>query len=186
MQLYFVDGDTKNYSDDFEKGTLAGIRATYPGAELGDEFKKRMLDTNPKLEDFTYGPESYDATVTVALAALAAKNDSGKAIGQKMSEVSSGGEKCTTFKDCAAALKAGKDIDYDGVSGPIDLNSTGSPSAATIGIFQYGDDNNYTNQDYVTGKIPDADLRQGQPEDLGRRLEGRWHPDRRHPAPGHR
>ena len=156
VQLYFVDGDTKNYSDDFEKGTLNGIRATYPGAELGDDFKKRMLDTNPKLEDFTYGPESYDATVVVALAAIAAKNDSGKAIGQKMSEVSSGGEKCTTFKDCAAALKAGKDIDYDGVSGPIDLNSTGSPSAATIGIFQYGDDNNYTNQDYVTGKIPDV------------------------------
>ena len=115
-----------------------------------------MLKTNPKLKDFTYGPESYDATVVVALAAIAAKNDSGKAIGEKMAEVTTGGEKCTTFKDCAAALKAGKDIDYDGVSGPIDLNSTGSPSAATIGIFQYGDDNNYTNQDYVTGKIPDV------------------------------
>ncbi len=155
VQLYFVDGNTADYSDAFDKGTLNGVRATYPGAELGDAFKQKLLKTNPKLKDFTYGPESYDATVVVALAATAAKNDSGKAIGQKMADVTSGGEKCTTFKDCAAMLKAGKDIDYDGVSGPIDLNSTGSPSAATIGIFQYGDDNKYTNQDYVTGKIPD-------------------------------
>ena len=152
VQLYFVDGNTADYSGDFDKGTLNGVRSTFPGAELGDEFKQRLLKTNPKLKDFTYGPESYDATVVVSLAAIAAKNDSGKAIAGKMAEVTEGGEKCTTFKDCAAALKAGKDIDYDGVSGPIDLNSTGSPSAATIGIFQYGDDNNYTNQDYVTGK----------------------------------
>jgi ABC-type branched-subunit amino acid transport system substrate-binding protein len=156
VQLYFVDGNTADYSSSFDKGTLDGVRATYPGAELGDAFKQRLLSANPKLKDFTYGPESYDATIVVALAALDAKNDNGKAIGQKMSEVSTGGQKCTTFKACAQLLKSGKDIDYDGVSGPIDLNSTGSPSAATIGIFQYGANNNYTNQDYVTGNIPDV------------------------------
>ncbi|MGI9155590.1 MAG: ABC transporter substrate-binding protein [Marmoricola sp.] len=156
VQLYFVDGNTADYSSAFDKGTLDGVRATYPGAQLGDSFKKRLLSTNPKLKDFTYGPESYDATVVVALAAIAAKNDSGKAIGKNMSAVSAGGTKCTSFVACAKMLKAGKDIDYDGVSGPIDLNSTGSPSAATIGIFQYGANNNYTNKDYVTGNIPDV------------------------------
>jgi ABC-type branched-subunit amino acid transport system substrate-binding protein len=155
-QLYFVDGNTANYSKDFDPGTLQGVRATYPGAELGDAFKQRLLSVNSGLKDFTYGPESYDATVTVALASIAAKNTAGKAIGAKMSEVTTGGTKCTEFKACADLLKAGTDIDYDGVSGPIDLNSTGSPSAATIGIFQYGKDNNYTPQDYVTGKIPDV------------------------------
>ena len=156
VQLYFVDGNTADYSGSFDKGTLDGVRATYPGAELGNSFKKRLMTTNPKLKDFTYGPESYDATVVVALAALAAKNDSGKAIASKMSAVSAGGKKCTTFQACAKLIKAGKDVDYDGVSGPIDLNSTGSPSAATIGIFQYGPDNKYTNKDYVTGNIPDV------------------------------
>lgn len=157
MQLYFVDGNTANYTEDFDPGTLEGVKATYPGAELGDEFKQRLLEVNPKLKDFTYGPESYDATVSAALAALAAKADSGKAIGSKLQEVTSGGQKCTTFKECAGLLADGADIDYDGVSGPIDLNSTGSPSAATIGIFQYGEDNNYSNLDYVTGEIPDVD-----------------------------
>ena len=155
-QLYFVDGNTANYSADFDPGTLEGVKATYPGAELGSDFKKRLLTVNPKLKDFTYGPESYDATVSAALAAIAAKADSGKAVGSKMQDVTGGGEKCTEFKACAALLAKGTDIDYDGVSGPIDLNSTGSPSAATIGIFQYGADNNYSNLDYVTGEIPDV------------------------------
>jgi branched-chain amino acid transport system substrate-binding protein len=50
-------------------------------------------------------------------------------------------------------LEDGEDIDYQGVSGPIDFNETGSPSAATIGIFEYGKDNTYSNVKYVTGQI---------------------------------
>ena len=33
--------------------------------------------------------------------------------------------------------RAGEDIDYDGVSGPIELGETGSPTAASIGIYEY-------------------------------------------------
>jgi ABC-type branched-subunit amino acid transport system substrate-binding protein len=156
-QLYFVDGNTADYSADFEAGTLNGVRATYPGAELGDEFKDRLLSVDPDLKDFTYGPESYDATIVAALAALAAGNDSGKAIAGKMQEVTSGGEKCTEFKACADLIADGQDIDYDGVSGAIEFNSTGSPSSATIGIFQYGEDNTYAPQNYTSGEIPDVD-----------------------------
>lgn len=156
-QWYFVDGNTADYSADFDAGTLAGTKATYPGAELGDEFKQRMLDIDPKLKDFTYGPESYDATIVAALAAIAAGDDSGTAVGSMMQDVTNEGEECTTFADCSALLADGEDIDYDGVSGPIDLNSTGSPSAATIGIFEYGDDNTYAPLDYVTGEIPDVE-----------------------------
>ena len=68
-------------------------------------------------------------------------------------KVSKDGTKCSSFKDCAALLKKGTDIDYEGVSGPCDLGDTGSPTKATIGIFQYGADNKYTNLKYVTGVI---------------------------------
>jgi branched-chain amino acid transport system substrate-binding protein len=57
-----------------------------------------------------------------------------------------------TYEECVALLEEGEDIDYDGVSGPIDFNDTGSPSAATIGIFEYGNDNTYSNIGYVTGQ----------------------------------
>ncbi len=156
-QWYFVDGNTSDYSADFEAGTLEGTKATYPGAELGDEFKDRLLEVDPKLKDFTYGPETYDAVILSALAAIAAGDDSGTAVGSEMQAVSVDGEECTDFASCAELLADGEDIDYDGVSGPIDLNSTGSPSAATIGIFEYKDDNTFENLEYITGEIPDVE-----------------------------
>ena len=152
-QLYFVDGNTADYSKDFDEGTLEGVRATYPGAELGDDFRQRLLEVNPNLKDFTYGPESYDAVITVALAAAAAKSDDGRAIATKMQEISAEGEKCTTYKDCVAMINDGTDIDYDGVSGPIEFSEKGDPSEATIGIYQYGADNIYKNIEYKSGKI---------------------------------
>jgi ABC-type branched-subunit amino acid transport system substrate-binding protein len=153
VQTYFVDGNTANYSKDFPKGTLKGIKATYPGAELKDDFRKRMLEVDPKLKDFTYGPESYDATIMSALAAEAAENDSGEAIASELINISRDGEECTTFADCVKLIKDGTDIDYNGVSGPVDLNKTGSPSKATIGIFEYNNENKYDNTDYITGVV---------------------------------
>ena len=153
LQMYFVDGNTADYSADFDPGTLDGVKATYPGAELTGDFRERMLETDPKLKDFTYGPESYDATIMSALAATAAGDDSGEAIASKLVEISEGGTPCTEYSECVGLLEKGEDIDYNGVSGPVDLNETGSPSKATIGIFQYGPDNTYKPLEYVTGVI---------------------------------
>ena len=153
QQVYFVDGNTADYSKDFSKGTLTGVKSTYPGAELSSDFKKRMLETNPNLKDYTYGPESYDATTMVALAAEAAKSDDATTFGPKIIEISKDGTQCSSFKECSDLLKKGEDIDYQGVSGPCDLGDTGSPTKATIGIFQYDATNTYKNMKYVTGVI---------------------------------
>jgi branched-chain amino acid transport system substrate-binding protein len=153
LQIYFVDGNTADYSGDFDKGTLDGVKATYPGAELTSDFRDRMLKINPKLTEFTYGPESYDATMLSALAAVAAEDDSGESIASQLQAVSTGGTACTSFQECADLLEQGEDIDYNGVSGDIEFNDTGSPSSATIGIFQYGPDNTYSNLSYVDGQI---------------------------------
>jgi ABC-type branched-subunit amino acid transport system substrate-binding protein len=152
-QIYFVDGNTADYSGEFEPGTLQGVRATYPGAELTGDFRQRLLDINPRLDSFTYGPESYDASILLGLAALAGGDDSGATLAGNLRDVSEGGTACTTFEECAQMLEQDEDIDYEGVSGPINFNGTGSPSAATIGIFEYGRDNNFTNEDYVEGDI---------------------------------
>ena len=70
-----------------------------------------------------------------------------------MQEVSEGGTVCESFKDCLALLKDGKDIDYNGVSGPVEFNDKGDPSKATVGIYQYGADNTYKNVAYQSGSI---------------------------------
>jgi branched-chain amino acid transport system substrate-binding protein len=153
VQIYFVDGNTADYSEDFDPGTLEGVKATFPGAELTGDFRARLLKTDPNLKDFTYGPESYDATIMAALAATAAEDDAGVSISAKLIEISEGGTECTKFSECVDLLGQGEDIDYNGVSGPVDLNETGSPSKATIGIFKYKADNNYENIEYITGVI---------------------------------
>jgi len=150
---YMVDGNLSNYGKQLPPNTLNGAKGTLPGAATSADFRKRMLAVNPKLTGYEYGPEAYDGTVLVALAAEAAKNDSGEAIASKLIEVSKGGEKCTTFADCMKLLGEGKDIDYDGASGPIEFNDKGDPAEATIGIYQYGPDNNYKNVAYRPGKI---------------------------------
>ena len=153
QQIYFVDGNTADYSGVLPKGTLEGVRATYPGAELTDDFKQRMLKADPKLKDYTYGPESYDATVMVALAAIAAESDDPETFAPKIIEISKDGTKCSSFQECADLLEQGEDIDYEGVSGPCDLGDMGSPTKATIGIFQFDANNTYKNVKYVTGVI---------------------------------
>lgn len=150
---YFVDGNLSNYGTEFPPGTLNGAKGTLPGAKAAEDFQKRALAINPQLKDFSYTPESYDAVVLAALAAEAAKSDNPTEFVKQLGPVSKGGEKCTTYKQCKDLLAGGKDIDYDGVSGPVEFNNAGDPAEATIGIYQYGADNKYTNVSYKSGKI---------------------------------
>lgn len=150
---YFVDGNLSNYGEDLPAGTLTGSKGTLPGAEAPEEFQARLLEVDSSLNDFSYAAESYDAAIVIALAAVAAGDDSGTAIGEAIPDVTRGGEKCTTFADCVALLDAGEDIDYDGVSGPIEMSDQGDPTEATIGIFEYDDTNNYSRIDSLSGTI---------------------------------
>ncbi len=59
-------------------------------------------------------------------------------------QIAKNGTKCTSYGECADIIIAGGVADYDGVSGPITFNEVGDPTQASIGIFQYGDDNNYS------------------------------------------
>ncbi|MFC4119642.1 ABC transporter substrate-binding protein [Nonomuraea zeae] len=153
---YMVDGNTSNTNYlKMPKGTLDGVKGTIPGAAAPEDFQKKLIAVDADLKDFSYAPESYDAANLIALAAEAAKSDAGVDVAAKLIEVSKGGEKCKSFKECVDLLKAGKDIDYEGVSGPVEFNDAGDPAVATIGIYQYGGDNKYATKalEYRTGNI---------------------------------
>ena len=157
VPLYLVDGNMSNTAYvDLPKGAMKGTQGTIPGAQASDEFRAALLDVDPKLKDFTYAPEAYDATILIALAAEAAGNDSGLAIADNIKQISADGEKCTTYADCLKLIKDGKDADYDGQSGPIDLNDVGDPSRAIMGLYTYGEDNTFTYTSSQEGEVPDA------------------------------
>ena len=148
-QLYFVDGNLADYTADFAPGLVAGSKGTLPGLDvstLGD-FTDRLLEVDPNLQDYSYAAESYDAVVLIALAAYAANSTDGVEIAKYLRQVSGGsgdGEKVSTYEEGVALLAEGQQIDYDGPSGPITFDEHGDPTEATIGIYEYNDDNTYS------------------------------------------
>jgi len=141
--IYLVDGNTADYSADFQPGTLEGAQGTIPGAFPSDEFQARLKEVNPDLKDFAYGPESYDATILVALAAEKGGATDGETVQKNLAAVSGadGGDKCSTFADCVKLIKDGKDIQYTGQAGVGPFNADNDPSSAFIGVYKYGADN---------------------------------------------
>ena len=145
--LYFVDGNLTDYSKVFPAGTLEGAKGTYPGVNESKikDFITRMDENwqaqgNAPLELNAYGPESYDAVVLLALAALEARSTEGANMSVKLQEVSGGsgnGQKCTTFAECADIINAGGTADYDGPSGNITFNELGDPTDGNILIQQF-------------------------------------------------
>jgi branched-chain amino acid transport system substrate-binding protein len=152
VQLYFVDGNTADYSG--ENFDLAGVKGTIPvPAAVDESFNDRLLEVNPKLKDFSYSAQSYDAAVIIALAAIQAGDDSGEAVGANIIDVTKEGTQCSSFEECAKLLEEGEDIDYEGASGPTDMNDTGSPASGTIGIQLYEKGNKYKQVDTVSGVV---------------------------------
>ena len=147
-QVYFVDGNLADYSKDFDAGIITGAKGTLPGLDVGTlgDFTDRLKEIDPTLTDFSYAAESYDAVMLVALAAFAANDVDGVTIAKFLRQVSGGtgdGTKVSDFKAAATALAAGDQVNYDGFSGPVTFDENGDPTEATIGVYEYLEDNTY-------------------------------------------
>ena len=141
--IYLVDGNIGNaLGEEFsEPGALVGIKGTLPSAELTEEFRGRLLETDPALVDFSYGPETYDAVVIMALAAEVAGSDDPAQVAANINGVTREGTACTTYEECKQLVADGEDIDYNGPSGPQEFSQPGEPTAASFAVMSYGEDN---------------------------------------------
>jgi branched-chain amino acid transport system substrate-binding protein len=157
VKTYLVDGNLSSQAyKDLPAGIMKGVKATLPGVLASEDLKTRLLEVDPALTDFSYAPESYDAVVLIALAAEQGGATDGTTIRDNLQAVSAGGTKCYTFAECKALLADGEDIDYDGVSGPIEFDSFGDPSVATMGIYEYTANDAFTAKadEFITGDVP--------------------------------
>ena len=139
-KVYGVDGNIagldKLVSD---VSILAGMKGTTPSVDLATigDFVAR-LDAAGVDGIYDYGAETYDAIVISALAAEIAGCADGVSIGAQINGVTKDGEKCTDFTSCLELVKAGTDIDYDGLGGPYEFVDAGEPAAASFRIISYG------------------------------------------------
>ena len=145
--LYFVDGNLSDYSKTAGVPDLTGSKGTQQGVDADSPFKAR-LDAWYKANDgkgkglggiFNYGPESYDAVVTLALASDLAKKFDSASIEPFILPVTgtTGGKPCNSYAACLKLIKGGAtDIWYKGPSSIGPLNDQHNPSTAFVGIYE--------------------------------------------------
>jgi neutral amino acid transport system substrate-binding protein len=147
-KTYYSDGNTADYTKDFEPGTLEGAQGTIPGADPDQGFKDQLIAWNllangDQLQDFAYGAESYDATILAALAAAKGGANDSVTVQKNFAAVSGAtdGEECTSFADCLALIDGGSEIRYTGPSGIGPIDDENDPSSAFVGIYQFDANN---------------------------------------------
>jgi len=145
-KLWLTTQNTGDYSQAFPGGTLAAVNGLIEGVQPDEAFTARLKGVDGGLTDLRYSVEAYDATIVAALAAITSGDDSGPAVAGAMRSASSGGIKCTSFAECLAVLKTQPDIDYDGISGPLDFTDTGDVSSVYYGVYAYDAENHFVFQ----------------------------------------
>ena len=86
-----------------------------------------------------YAFSTYDLMVQTALAVEAGGSYKASAWAPAMFEVGDGGEVCYTYADCLKLIREGKDIDYEGVTGP-GLYTDGGVNAVTPAFIPFTED----------------------------------------------
>ncbi|QLD89316.1 ABC transporter substrate-binding protein [Natronomonas salina] len=134
-QFYGADSaQGQTVLEDTPEGVMDGMKITVPSAPVEQENYKEFaaafeeeFDTTPT----AWAAYAYDCVVTAALSIQAADEFSGAALQETVREVTRPeGEQVTTFEAASDILADGGgpgDVDYQGVSGPIDFDENGDP-----------------------------------------------------------
>jgi ABC-type branched-subunit amino acid transport system substrate-binding protein len=142
--LWLTSQNLADYSQALSGGVLTGVNGVLEGAAPDPAFVAQLQKVNGSLGSTLYAAEAYDATILAALAATSARDDGGAAIASHLRATSIGGITCASWAECTTVLKTDSDIDYGGVSGPLDLASNGDLTSAYYGIYGYAAGNTYS------------------------------------------
>jgi branched-chain amino acid transport system substrate-binding protein len=145
-RTFFSDGlASVSLPRDVGAAATEGMRGTAPGtAESGalpQAFTKLYLSSRPTaVKRQTFDAQAFDATVLCYLAAVAAGKADGSAMRDRIREVSGPPGTKYTWQQLPEAIKAlqdGRDIDYEGASGPIDLDRHGDPTEGVYDVLEF-------------------------------------------------
>ena len=126
-------------------GAVDGMRVLAPGSPSNEPATTAFVDAfrsaNPHAVKMApYAAQEFDATVLCYLASVAAGSTDGQKMADELIDITApGGEKFSwqQLPDAIRALQDGKDIDYTGASGPIDMDVHGDPTAGVFDVYRY-------------------------------------------------
>ncbi len=116
------------------------------------QFDKLFTSSSGEKKRNSFDAQTFDAAMLCVLAAVAAGSSEGPDIAEQVAEVSGPpGDQYdyTQLADAIEALQAGDDIDYEGVSGPTDLDENGDPTIGFYELYSYDDKGAFTVEDSV-------------------------------------
>ena len=90
-------------------------------------------------EPIAYTPAAYDAAVIIMLASLSAGSNDAAVFAPEINGITRGGTKCSSYEECAQLILDGTDIDYEGISGPLDFTDAGEPERGTYQLWSLND-----------------------------------------------
>ncbi len=143
--------------DQVGSDAIDGMRALAPGAPQGDPASSAFIDDFKSaaphgVKQAPYAAQEFDATILCYLSAVAAGSTDGQQMADHLIDITAPGGDQFTWQQLPGAIKeleAGKDIDYTGASGPIDMDVHGNPTAGVFGVYRYSG-----NGLEVAGEIP--------------------------------
>lgn len=125
--------------DPNDPSVLDGMLGIQQGGDSAPAFLERLAAATGG-DYLAYGAEAYDCVVLLALAALAAGDPAdGPSVLVAVAGLTRGGAECASYGECAALLAEGRDIDYTGVSGPLNLDAAGDPTVAAYTLRGWAD-----------------------------------------------
>ena len=103
--------------------TTASTSSSSAGRKAGEpavpsaEFIALLKSSNPFLTEFSFGAESYQLVIALALAATVANDDAGPSLIRGLEQVTTGDVVCTNYASCLTVLKDNRAIKYVGPAG---------------------------------------------------------------------
>jgi len=167
----FVDG-TKSADmmndigwDKFDKtrGTAPSSLPTTEASSFDERYKKAFGQLPPQ----PFIKEAYDAVYLIALAAEKAGSTDPVKIRDALRDVANApgetvGPGTDNFKKAVQLIKSGKDINYEGVTGPIEFDAKGDPAVGAVEWWHV----DAAKKDLVTDKKFKVDLSTQKVEEL--------------------
>jgi branched-chain amino acid transport system substrate-binding protein len=143
--------------DNTPEGSLDGMKVVLPSAAVDqDNYQSFAADFEDEYgqSPTSWAAYSYDCVVTAALTIQAADEFTGAALDDVIRDVTRPeGEEVFSFEAASEILADGggpSDVDYQGVSGPIDFDENGDP-VAYLQVYTV-EDHEYVSSGFVTGE----------------------------------
>lgn len=143
-RTWSVDGlASGTLADDVGQEPTEGMRGTVPGIPKGEESAEafdELYQQAPGPGRQAFDAHNFDQVVLCYLSAVAAGSTEGRAMAERVRDVSGPPGTAYTFEQLPEAIQAlqeGEEIDYQGVSGPIDMDAAGDTTAGVYDVWRF-------------------------------------------------